>query len=97
MGSFASVVKQQVSAGDPLELLSPAWQTKLLAFFRAVRMQTAPMEDKHARNKKHNSELSAWSTFAAKFMISEAKQIQTNALHQLEVERDRGGNGDSSE
>lgn len=42
------------------------------------RIQTAPMEDKHARNKKHNRDTTECANIAAKFILAESKQLMAN-------------------
>jgi hypothetical protein len=82
IGRFAFVLQQKLTGGSRAaeDLFSPLWQRRLLGFFRTIRLQTAPMEDKHARNKKHNNDKVSWANFAAKFVIAESKQVMRNAL-----------------
>jgi len=82
IGRFAFVVQRQLTGGALAaeDLASPLWQGRLLGFFRTIRLQTAPMEDKHARNKKHNNDQASWANFVAKFVIAESKQVVRNAI-----------------
>ena len=79
LGRFGSVVKTKVGC-DPESFFTTKPQSILRAFVSTVRIHIAPLEDKHARNKKHNTSQDTWANFAAKYVIAESKQ----AMHVAE-------------